>query len=155
MIEVRQLAVADWELWREVRLAALADAPEAYSATLAEWVAADDDRWRARITDVPYNAVAFVDGAPVGQASGTAPRDTGETELISMWVAPTARGCGVSDALIDAVVAWAETQPVPGVVLWAYRTNAAAIATYERNRFVADESGSDAELLQLRRAFRS
>lgn len=30
MIETRTLAVSDWPLWREVRLAALAEAPYAF-----------------------------------------------------------------------------------------------------------------------------
>jgi hypothetical protein len=43
-----------WRMWRELRLDALAEAPGAFGATLAEWSGAGDteQRWRARIESV-------------------------------------------------------------------------------------------------------
>ena len=66
MIETRQLSADDWEIWRDLRLRALADAPYAFGSTLAEWHDADESRWRKRFADVPYNAIALDDGRPVG-----------------------------------------------------------------------------------------
>ena len=87
---------------------ALADAPDAFESTLAEWTGDGDVevRWRARLVSVPFNVVAARDGRPIGMASGTAPLD-GEVQLISMWVAPENRGSGVGEALVEAVVLWA------------------------------------------------
>src|SRR5688500_3830984 len=111
MVEVRALTPEDWRLWREVRHAALRDAPEAFGSTLAYWSGDGDSepRWRARLGDVPLNLVALDAGSPIGQASGTQPDEDGRSELISMWVAPAARGTGVADALVEAVAEWAQS----------------------------------------------
>ncbi|MFI6820331.1 hypothetical protein ACIBJE_05175 [Micromonospora sp. NPDC050187] len=37
MVDVRVLGVGDWKLWRELRLAALAEAGYAFGAQLADW----------------------------------------------------------------------------------------------------------------------
>jgi GNAT superfamily N-acetyltransferase len=107
-VELRVLSSDDWELWQDVRLRALADSPEAFGATLGEWQSADEDRWRQRLSAVPFNVVAVVDDEPVGQATGTQLDEEHLVELISMWVAPSARGSGVADALVAAVKDYAE-----------------------------------------------
>ncbi|MFD8032954.1 GNAT family N-acetyltransferase, partial [Streptomyces sp. NPDC059717] len=110
MLELRTLNSDDWPLWRELRLAALAEAPYAFGSTLAQWQGSGDreERWRARLS-IPgaHDLVALLDGLPVGMASGV-PGEKAETvELISMWVNPGARGGGVGDHLIQAVERWA------------------------------------------------
>ena len=86
---------------------------------------------------MPLNVVARLGGSLVGQVGATAPDDRGRVELISMWVAPEARGRGVADALVGAVVDWARERSALGVELWVKRTNAPAIAAYLRNGFTA------------------
>lgn len=134
---IRGIGADDWRLWRRLRRAALADAPAAFGSTLAEWSGAGDteERWRARLRDVPANFVASVGGDPVGMVSAAGP-DAGEIELISLWVAPAARGSGVGDALIGAVVEHARGLGVGRVALSVRASNEAAFALYERNGFV-------------------
>jgi hypothetical protein len=74
----------------ELRLAALAEAPEAFGSTLAEWTGAGDaeDRWRARLSSVPFNAIGTCNGEPAGMVGATAINDGGAVELIWMWVSP-------------------------------------------------------------------
>jgi GNAT superfamily N-acetyltransferase len=107
--ELRRLAAGDWRLWRDVRLQALEDSPQAFSSLLSDWQGVGDVeiRWRKRLEDVPFNVIAFVDGRAVGQVSGTAVDGRRSVELISLWVAPDARGTGVGTALIEAVAEWA------------------------------------------------
>ncbi|MBP2338680.1 ribosomal protein S18 acetylase RimI-like enzyme [Saccharothrix coeruleofusca] len=136
MIEVRALEVADWRLWRDLRLAALRDAPEAFGSSLADWQDAGERRWRERLTG-SYNAVARLGGEPVGMVSGMP--DDEHVELISLWVAPSARGRGVGDALVDSVVRWAAPRRV---VLRVAEGNRHALALYLRHGFV--ESGGGA-----------
>ena len=137
VIVIERLDPDDWRTWREVRLAALAEAPYAFGSTLAEWTGEGDreDRWRQRLSTVPLNLIAFVDGQPVGQASGTAIDAGGRVQLISMWVAPHWRGLGVSVALIEAIVDWATGQGATAVVLAVKSANDHATWLYERLHF--------------------
>ncbi|MDI1462925.1 GNAT family N-acetyltransferase [Catellatospora sp. KI3] len=138
MIEIQVLSPDDWPLWRELRLAALAEAPGVFGSTLADWSGAGDraDRWRARLElAASYNLIAHLDGVPVGMASGVPGEQPGHTELISMWVAPAGRGRGVAAALIGAVAAWSRTQGVPELRLMVVVDNAAAIGLYRRCGF--------------------
>ncbi|MDX3214632.1 GNAT family N-acetyltransferase [Streptomyces sp. ME02-6991-2B] len=146
MIELLVLTPDDWPLWRELRLAALADAPHAFGSRLADWQGDGDreERWRDRLS-LPgsYNLVAFVDGRPRGMASGVPGELPDTAELISMWVAGEARGRGVADRLILAVEEWAAgTAGAASLLLAVVEGNAPATALYARNGFAdAGESG--------------
>lgn len=143
---VAALTVDDWPLWRQLRLRALAESPAAFGSTLAEWSGAGDreERWRGRLHSVAHNVIAMLGGEAVGMASGTEPV-AGEVELLSMWVAPEARGRGVGEALIDAVVAWASSQGARGVALDVREGNLAAIRLYTRMGFADVGPSPDCE----------
>lgn len=142
MILVRVVTEGDWREWRRLRQAALAEAPDAFSSTLTEWTGAGDteDRWRGRLRNVAFNAVADLDDVAVGMV-GAVPRDAGTVELISMWVAPAGRGRGVGDALIGAVARWAAAQGCSRLVLNVRAANRHAAALYARAGFV--DTGPD------------
>jgi ribosomal protein S18 acetylase RimI-like enzyme len=136
-VDLRVLEPNDWDLWRELRLRALADAPEAFGSTLAEWSGENDteDRWRHRLSAVPLNLVASMSDHPVGMASATSPND-GSIEVISMWVAPEARRSGVGAVLVDAIAASAAQRGESQLVLDVRESNAGAVKFYERLGFV-------------------
>ena len=137
MTELRTVGPDDWQAWRELRLAALAEAPGAFGSTLAEWQGDGDreERWRARLA-LPgsHNVLAVVDGKPAGMVSGVPDED--RAELISMWVSPAVRGRGVGDRLIAEIVRWAAERRADALYLSVRPDNAAAIALYARNGFV-------------------
>jgi ribosomal protein S18 acetylase RimI-like enzyme len=139
VIEVRVLTPDRWPVWRQLRLAALEDAPLAFGSRLADWQAEGDreGRWRARL-DIPgsHNLVALRDGEPVGMASGVPGPEEGVVELISMWVNPMARGRGVGDRLVEAVERWALHRRAAVVRLSVIPGNQHAIALYRRHGFV-------------------
>lgn len=136
-LELRQITPDDWRLWRDLRLAALRDTPAAFSSQLSDWTGAGDteDRWRARLTSSPYNVVAYLDGLPAGMISG-APVAGPTVLLRTIWVAPRARGRGVGDALVGAIVGWAAHLGAAGVHLDVFAENERAIALYRRHGFV-------------------
>jgi ribosomal protein S18 acetylase RimI-like enzyme len=135
MIDVRTVVADDWQRWRDLRLAALADAPQAFGSRLADWRDAAEDRWRERLS-IPgsVNLVAWLDGEPVGMASGV-PEPGGAAELISMWVAPPGRGHGVGDALVRRVVQWAAASGARELRLSVADGNDPAAGLYRRNGF--------------------
>ncbi len=130
--ELVRLGPDEWQEFREVRLASLVDAPYAFGASHADWVDASEERWRSRLTDVPFTVVARGDERLVGVVSGVS---SGEhVELISMWVAPDHRGTGLAGRLISEVVAWADAMG-QDTVLMVRDDNAPAIRAYERAGF--------------------
>lgn len=155
MIDVHALVEDEWPLWRRLRLEALSEAPYAFGSTLAEWQGAGDreERWRARLRDVPYNAVAWLHGIPAGMIGATAPDDSGRSELISLWVAPWARGRRVGDALIEAVQAFAAARGAQALTLSVREDNGLAQALYRRHGFVpagvVEDDGGPPELQMI------
>ena len=138
MLELRTLGPDDWALWRELRLGALAEAPDAFGSTLAEWQGSGDreERWRSRLS-IPgaRDFVVLLDGLAVGMVSGVPGEDSDSVELISMWVSPAARGRGVGDYLIQAVERWGAERGAKTLRLSVMPDNRKAIALYERNGF--------------------
>ncbi|MGQ5260022.1 GNAT family N-acetyltransferase [Micromonospora sp. ZYX-F-536] len=138
MIETRVLTPHEWPTWRELRLAALTEAPDAFGARLSDWQGDGDreERWRNRLS-IPgsHNLVAVLDGRPVGMASGVPTPDPLVMELISMWVCPEARGHGVGHRLVDAVAQWAKELGAHQVRLNVAPHNTAATTLYRRSGF--------------------
>jgi GNAT superfamily N-acetyltransferase len=142
MVLVRETAMADWQALRDIRLRALREAPDAFSSTYADQVRFGEADWRQRIARggtflawipevSPPEASTF---EPAGMAGGYQQKP-GMVELISMFVRPQARGHGVGEALIDAVIGWARARDATSVHLWVTETNSRARLLYERCGF--------------------
>ncbi len=133
-MDIERIGPDDWERFRAVRLASLADAPAAFGSRYEDWREASEERWRSRLTDVPLTLVAHDGGVDLGVVSGL-PVGERWAELISMWVHPSARGTGAADDLIAAAVEWAAGQGRSSYLM-VRRDNARARAAYERAGFV-------------------
>jgi GNAT superfamily N-acetyltransferase len=133
MIALDVVTPEEWMRWRDMRLSALREAPEAFCASLSDWERQGEQRWRDRLVDVSVNFVALVDGRDAGMVSAMASNQ--EVELLSMWVAPFARGQGVGDELVSAVIAWSETQQAPRLILRVLEGNHRAETLYKRHGF--------------------
>jgi ribosomal protein S18 acetylase RimI-like enzyme len=155
VIEVRVAGPDDWPLWRRLRRAALAEAPDAFRSTLAQWSGDGDteQRWRDRIDAVALNLVLYLDGQPVGMVSATDPARGADVELISLWIAPEARGRFVGDAAIEGVIAWAdEHHPGRSIRLVVKQGNRPALTLYRRHGFAnAALPAVDDEIVLVRR----
>lgn len=139
MTEIRRAGPDDWRQVREVRLTALRGAPEAYGSTYEREIAFDEATWRSR-TRSSAQFLAVRDGVGVGLVAGFHdPEDCGPDErlLVSMWVAPEARGSGTADALVGAVVAWARAEGAAALLLDVALGNDRARGAYLRAGFVA------------------
>ncbi|MCC5581211.1 GNAT family N-acetyltransferase [Microtetraspora sp. AC03309] len=137
-VSMRRIGPDDWAVWRELRLAALADAPDAFGASLATEQTYDEATWRARLRpEGGLWAIAFRDVTPVGIVGAHFPEEGPDAvELISMWVHPSARGDGTADILVNEVIAWAEEQRYPTIALYVVEGNDRARRLYERLGFV-------------------
>jgi ribosomal protein S18 acetylase RimI-like enzyme len=137
MVGVRELAESDWELLRDVRLAALSEAPYAFASTYAREAGFTEEQWRGRILSRGATFFGFLPdaGEPAG-VSGVYIAD-GVADLVSMWVRPSARGRGVGESLIEAAADWAKARDYDTLFLWVTESNAAARRLYERCGFTA------------------
>ena len=122
----------DWDVVRALRLAALADSPDAFDSSLAREESRTEQDWRAALREGGQR-LAWLDDRPVGMARGTRHRD--EHHLVGMWVSPAARGSGAAGALVDAVVGWARELAAPRLYLWVVGANEAATRLYVERGF--------------------
>jgi ribosomal protein S18 acetylase RimI-like enzyme len=132
-VQIRRMEPGEWATVRRVRLAALADAPEAFASTLDRELGFEEATWRERIAASPW-FLAWRDGEPVGLVA-IVTQQPGGLHLVSMWVSPQVRGSGVADGLVAAVTAHARAAGVSTVTLWVAAGNDRARGFYERMGF--------------------
>jgi GNAT superfamily N-acetyltransferase len=137
MILVRAATEEDWHVLRDIRLDALRDSPNAFGATYAEQAVSVEADWRHRVSRgcTFFAYVPDVDGSEPSGLVGSFQEKPGTVELVSLWVRPQARGRGVGETLVTAVIGWARSRSVASVHLWLTETNQRAHMLYERCGF--------------------
>jgi GNAT superfamily N-acetyltransferase len=140
--EIRRVRADDWAAYRQVRLAALAEAPYAFSSTLAQESARDDAFWQERAAHGVPMFIAWQDGEPAGLAGAFVVRDeelpagvARAWHLVSMWVSPARRGSDLAGRLVEAVAGAARADGATRLILWVTEVNDRARAFYGRLGF--------------------
>jgi dihydropteroate synthase len=140
VIRVRVVEPAESPTWRDLRLRALADSPDAFGETLANASTRDETAWVRFTAPDPTRVVLFAEqaGAPIGMAVGRiAPEDPHRAHLYAMWVAPEARRSGAGRGLVDAVKRWARLAGASSLFLRVTERAPEAHAMYRTLGFVA------------------
>jgi ribosomal protein S18 acetylase RimI-like enzyme len=132
---VREVTSDDWETLRDVRLAALREAPTAFASTYAREAPFTEQQWRGQIGHGGASFLGYLPGHPEPAGIGRVYESDGEAHMVSLWVRPSARGHAVGEALIDATVDWARARAFAALTLWVTESNAAARRLYERCDF--------------------
>jgi GNAT superfamily N-acetyltransferase len=104
---VRPFREQEWRTYRDLRLRALADSPDAYGGTLAGEAIRADAAWADRLVlgadrqwDLPLLAESGAE--PIGLAWGKIDKSgPALANVYQMWVAPTHRGLGAGRLLLD------------------------------------------------------
>ncbi|GAB3054078.1 GNAT family N-acetyltransferase [Intrasporangium mesophilum] len=137
-IHLHEVAPDDWQAHRDIRLEMLQDAPDAFWFTYADEAVYDEADWRDRIEGAWLVQARDADGVlgSAGLGSHWEPERATTATLFGMYVAPRARGLGVGEALVRAVLAEAARRGKSEVVLEVTDTNRAAQSLYERCGFV-------------------
>jgi GNAT superfamily N-acetyltransferase len=152
MVMVREAETGDWQLLRDVRLAALREAPYAFGSTYAREAAFGQEQWLDRlnsrsVTFFAYRQassadkgkgeerVASADGGEPAGLAGVYEEEDGTAEVVSMWVRPAARGLGVGQALVESAADWAKARAHETLYLWVTESNSTARTLYERCGF--------------------
>ncbi len=128
-ISVRRLGEADWEEYRQTRLRALTESPEAFVASVDEETEYPEERWRDRMRR-SQRLLAERDGQAMGVASVGSENTPDETvgELFGLWVSPDARGSGVARRLLEAAARAARETEMKHLVYWVGSDNGRAVA---------------------------
>jgi len=146
---IERVGPEQWELLQSARLAALADAPAAFGATLDDESSLPESSWRARTAeaawfvathrDIPAGLVALTGIDPDTRDSMPLVLDPppAEIKILGMWVHAGFRSAGVADELIAQCARFAYDHGVASVTLGVFDDNARAIRFYERCGFAA------------------
>ena len=139
---IRRIRAEEHEALRELRLRALADAPDAFGRTHADEAAQPPERWTgwAERGSAGEEEALFVlehEGGLNGLAAVVPYRDEpGTCMLISMWVAPELRRGGAGERLVRTALDWAATTGNETMLLWVVQSNAPALGLYRKLGFV-------------------
>jgi ribosomal protein S18 acetylase RimI-like enzyme len=134
VIEVRRMRPEEWRELRELRLESLQDSPTAFWRRYDEDLATTDAEWRER-AEAPCFAAVEADRFVGMAVGGGGDEDERLAELYAMYVTPAARGRGVGEALVNAVVEWARAAGYARVRLMVNVDNDSAFRLYERCGF--------------------
>lgn len=140
-MHIRQLSPNDLDHYRQLRLFSIGESPASIAASYDEEAAVPREQLAQRLLSTPYQAIfgAFDGEALVALAGFRRERNAKLQHRGDIWgvyVAPAARGAGVSRALMTALLAHLRT--LAGVVLVNLSVRAdndAARALYRRLGF--------------------
>ncbi|WP_343729771.1 GNAT family N-acetyltransferase [Duganella sp.] len=126
----------DWQELKRIRLAALLDAPMAFSVSHASAAAYSEQAWRDRAAGrgPARYILAFDGGVAVGLVAHV-PDASQELNLIAMWVTPEQRGTRTASRLVEAVKRAAAVQGHARILLDVAPDNQRATAFYQKQGF--------------------
>lgn len=130
--------------WRELRLRALVDHPDAFGQPYATYAAISPESALAQFQARRDEESVFFGAFSASELVGTVgifreqrPKSVHKMTLVAMYVAPEARGTGTADALVQAAIAQARaTDGVLQIHLAVTSHNIAARKLYERHGFI-------------------
>ncbi|MBB5357408.1 GNAT superfamily N-acetyltransferase [Rhodanobacter sp. ANJX3] len=144
-ITVRTFKATEFRTYRNLRLSALEESPNAFSSTLALEQSHTDDEWDSRLRvasnsgfDLPL--IGYVGAKTAGLAWGKVDRsDSTIVNVYQMWVAPECRGHGLARLLLRTIVDWAVSMRARSVQLEVVCCDSSAMRLYVSEGFVPME----------------
>ena len=141
MLTVRRIGLNEGTLYREIRLASLADSPEAFSTTLASANDRSLDSWCDQADSATVGSdraifLAFIDDRPVGIAGlYRDPEDQGLGEVVQVWVALGHRGSSVAGEMLGSLLSWARDSGYERLSAWVNGENQRAARFFGKHGF--------------------
>jgi ribosomal protein S18 acetylase RimI-like enzyme len=153
---IRPLAPHDWQAFRALRLAAIAESPLAIWPIHAEEAGRSADEIRARIAHTPHGAVLGAFDGPdlvgiAGVRREALVQVAHKAQLWGVFVQPAARRHGLGRALVQAACTHARAGGALQVHLGVHAGNVRAVALYAGLGFV--EYGREPRTLRVGATF--
>jgi GNAT superfamily N-acetyltransferase len=146
-IEIVTLSPNEWQAYRQLRLEALQDSPQAFGTSYQEQLARPDSYWQTRLADAALGEKSWLRfarsggqlvgmmGAFCGRSDDQTVRD--EATIIAVYVSPAWRGRGISTLLMQAILDVLKENGIRRAHLGVNGQQAAAVNLYLRFGFVS------------------
>jgi GNAT superfamily N-acetyltransferase len=141
MRAIRRIQIGEADLFKQMRLASLRDAPYAFSSTYESALRRSAESWREQADSTAQGSdratfIAFSDDSPIGIAALYRLSDQPDVgEVLQVWVVPEYRGIGVARDLMDAVFEWAGDNIFRAIVARITNGNTGALRFYRKYGF--------------------
>jgi RimJ/RimL family protein N-acetyltransferase len=149
LITVRRIQIGETDLYKQVRLASLRDAPYAFGITYESALQRSAEIWRDKAENTAQGTdgatfIAFSGDVPIGMAAifrikGQA--DIGE--LMQVWIAPEYRGTNTPWELMNSIFRWAAENNFRRIIAGVTKVNARAQKFYVKYGFAIMEETSE------------
>lgn len=145
MTTIRRLQTGEADLFKQLRLRALQDAPYAFPSTYEAALQRSAESWHAqaeRTAQGPDRAtfIVFSDDVPIGIAALYRDEDkVGVGELLQVWVSSEYRGTRVIWDLVDEIFKWARENRFDRIIAGVTKGNARAVKFYTNYGFSITE----------------
>jgi GNAT superfamily N-acetyltransferase len=133
---IRRIQIGETDLYKQMRLASLRDAPYAFSSTYEGALQRSVDSWREQAEGSARGTnratfIAFSDDVPIGIAAIYRLDDQAEVgEVLQVWVERDYRRTGVAWDLMNAVFTWAGENTICRIIARVTNGNARALKFY-------------------------
>lgn len=149
MIVCRRATKNDVALFREVRLKALQDSPDAFGSTYESAVQRDQQSWEDQLSSTASGVdrntqFAFDDDHCIGIAALYREPSASSGDIIMMWIDPAYRGTSAASSLVNNLLNWARESGFADVSLDVTDSNARAIQFYKNQGF--HDTGAKADI---------
>ncbi len=126
-ISIRQLTGNDWREFSQVRLTALQTDPSVFGSNYEKESQMTEADWRSRL-QAKDNAIflLYENETPIGMIGVSIDREdaTKKTALLwGSWLAPHARGKGLSELMYQTRINWAKQQPTVEKIIVSHRAS--------------------------------
>ena len=149
MITIRRLQVGEDDLFKQLRLKALQDAPDAFPSTYEAALRRSAESWREQVESTAQGLdratfIVFSDNVPIGMAALYREQDKVDVgELLQVWVSPEYRGTKVIWDLMDEIFKWGRENRFQRIIAGVTKGNDRAVKFYTNYGFSILEETSE------------
>ncbi len=150
MYDIRRIRSGEADLFRDVRLRALLDAPEAFMSTYKSALERSWESWveqsegsvngNERCTLMAFSQSKVVGIAAIYRLNGEISRSA---EIMQMWVDPEHRDQGLGSEIVQQLLDWAGMERYTQIIATIHIENAVVVKFYEKLGFELDQAATD------------